>query len=170
MAQPVTLHKLIILYMLDEAKAPISASLLSEFILDREYTSYFHLQVSIGDLTETGFIQKSASRNMTYYTITEEGRTTLGYFQEEISPAIREEVQEYLQEKGCEIRQKQRITADYYRRSPSEYLVRCQVKEKESSLLDLTILVPSKEAAETMCAHWEHRCQEIYSQIMETLL
>ena len=170
MAQPVTLHKLIILYMLNEAEAPLSASLLSEFILDREYTSYFHFQVSIADLTETGFLKKSTSRNMTYYTLTEEGCTTLGYFQEEISPAIRDEVRNYLREKGCEIRRKQRIIADYYRRSPSEYMVRCQVKEKGSSLFDLTILVPSKEAAETMCNHWEQKCQEIYAQIMETLL
>ena len=43
MAQPLTLYKLIVLYMLDRVDFPLSTSQISEFVLDKGYTTYFKL-------------------------------------------------------------------------------------------------------------------------------
>ena len=53
MATPFTVYKLIILYMLRNSSSPITNSEISEFILDREYTNYFHLQQALSELEET---------------------------------------------------------------------------------------------------------------------
>ena len=170
MAQPLTLYKLIVLYMLDKATFPLSNSQISEFILDREYTSYFHLQQALSELVDAKLAKIEVVRNTSYYHLTPEGEATLGYFSEEISTAIQAEILEFLTEKGCEIQKKTLTTADYYKVSSHEYAVRCQVMEKNSTRMELTISVPSQEAAETICNNWEHRCEDIYSYIMETLL
>ena len=47
MATPFTTYKLIVLYMLRNSENPLTNSQISEFILDREYTNYFHLQQAI---------------------------------------------------------------------------------------------------------------------------
>ena len=39
-----SLYKLIILYMLKKVKFPLTNAQISDFMLGREYTSYFHLQ------------------------------------------------------------------------------------------------------------------------------
>ena len=44
MATPFTVYKLIVLYMLQNTENTLTNSQISEFILDREYTNYFHLQ------------------------------------------------------------------------------------------------------------------------------
>ena len=44
MAEPFTLYKLIILYMLDRVDFPLTNSQISSFLLDRGYTNYFTLQ------------------------------------------------------------------------------------------------------------------------------
>lgn len=44
MAQPLTLYKLIVLYMLDRVDFPLSTSQISEFVLDKGYTTYFKLR------------------------------------------------------------------------------------------------------------------------------
>ena len=47
MAQPLTLYKLIVLYMLDRVDFPLSTSQISEFVLDKGYTTYFKLQQAL---------------------------------------------------------------------------------------------------------------------------
>ena len=57
MAEPFTLYKLIILYMLEKVDFPLTNSQISEFILDKGYTTYFKLQRAIAELNESGFIR-----------------------------------------------------------------------------------------------------------------
>ena len=73
MAKPFTLYKLIILYMLNEVKEPLTNSQISEFILEKEYTSYFHLQQAFSELIESRLLEEKTVRNSTYYYLTEQG-------------------------------------------------------------------------------------------------
>lgn len=54
MAQPLTLYKLIVLYMLDRVDFPLSTSQISEFVLDKGYTTYFKLQQALSELMDAG--------------------------------------------------------------------------------------------------------------------
>ena len=104
MADTFTLYKLIILYLLDKVNFPMSNAQLSEFILEKEYTDYFTVQTALSELSETGFLRVKTVRNTSLYRITEEGRKTLSYFIQKISPAIREEIDSFLQEHSYELR------------------------------------------------------------------
>ena len=42
MSETYTLYKLIVLYMLDKVDFPLTTSQISEFILEKEYTTYFN--------------------------------------------------------------------------------------------------------------------------------
>lgn len=57
MAEPLTLYKLIILYMLKKVDFPLTNAQISEFVLDQEYTTYFTLQQAISELVEAGLIR-----------------------------------------------------------------------------------------------------------------
>ena len=158
MAEPLTLYKLIILYMLKKVDFPLTNAQISEFVLDQEYTTYFTLQQAISELVEAGLIRM------------EDGDMTLGYFTQKISAPIREDIDRYIQENKMALRNEVAIVADYYKNTAGEYPVHCEVKEKKGDLLDLTISVPDKEQAIAMCNHWGKRCQEIYEYVMGTLL
>ena len=62
------------------------------------------------------------------------------------------------------------MKADYYRTPNTEYAVRCQVIEQDSSLIDLTVTVPTEAEAETIVNNWTMKNQEIYALVMSTLL
>ena len=49
MATPFTVYKLIVLYMLQNTENTLTNSQISEFILDREYTTISILQQAISD-------------------------------------------------------------------------------------------------------------------------
>ena len=149
MAEPFTTYKLIVLYMAKHAKETLTNSQISEFILDREYTDYFQLQKVLSELTETELLRKRTISNSSYYELTEEGTKTLSYFEKELSGEIKNEIKEYLQSHGGQ---------------------RCQIIEKESTVLDLTLVAPGKEAAQAICRNWPKKSQEIYENLMGELI
>ena len=85
---PLTLYKLIVLYMLDKVTFKLSYSQISSFILEKEYTNFITLQQVIADLQDTELIKADTSMNRTLFSITEEGRSTLSYFGNRIGDAI----------------------------------------------------------------------------------
>ena len=68
-----TVYKLIVLYMLQNSRDPLTNSQRSEFILEHEYTNYFHLQQAISELVEAELVEKQTISNASYYRITEDG-------------------------------------------------------------------------------------------------
>lgn len=170
MADTLTLYKLIILKMLNQIDSPLTNSQISEFILEKEYTNYFTLQQVLSEMEETKLVTVSSSHNTSLYHITDAGRDTLSYFGSKISSAICRDIDTYLTEKKVEIRNDLATTADYFPGSNSDYLVRCQVREQNSTLIDLTLSVPSEKQASSMCNHWKEKSQEIYAYVMKSLL
>lgn len=170
MATPFTTYKLIVLYMLQNSEYSLTNSQISEFILEHEYTNYFHLQQAISELVESDLIEKQTLTNTSYYRLTEDGRNTLSYFEKELSSEIRSEVKEYLKNNQRQLQERILLPADYYLTNQGNYAVRCQIMEHNTSLVDINIIVPNEAAAKAMCRKWPDKCQRIYEKIMEELL
>lgn len=93
---PLTLYKLIILYMLDRTQFKLTYSQISSFILEKEYTNFMTLQQVISDLRDAELIKTDTSLNRTFFFITEDGRNTLSYFKYRISDAIIDDINTFL--------------------------------------------------------------------------
>lgn len=170
MAESTTLYKLIILYMLDKVNFPLTNSQISEFILEREYTNYFIVQQALSESLDSNLIRIESTYQRTIYHLTDEGKETIDFFVQDISPAIREEIDLYLDEKKYDLRHDTDIVADYYLNTDHEYSVNLQIKENSISLINLTISVPTEELAESIANNWNNKNQEVYALIMQHLL
>lgn len=170
MSESFTLYKLIILYMLDKVDFPLTNAQISEFILNKGYTTYFTLQQAISELLETNLISEETAHNRTLFHLTEEGCESIHYFSNKISEQIRQEIDDFLSEKRYDLKNEVSVKATYYRNTNLEYSVQCQVIEHSMPLIDLTVSVPSEEEAKTVVANWNAKNQEIYAYIMTHLL
>ncbi|MDO4262002.1 MAG: DUF4364 family protein [Eubacteriales bacterium] len=170
MADTLSLYKLIILKMLEQVEAPLTNSQISEFILEKEYTNYFTVQQALSEMEETGLVTVTASRNSSLYHITDSGRSTLEFFGDKISDAILSDIRGYLEEHRISIRNSLATTAEYFPGSSGDYVVRCRVREQNSTLIELTFQVPSEKQAESACSHWPSKSQAIYAHLMKELL
>ncbi len=168
--EPLTLYKLIVLYMLDQVDFPLTTAQLSEFILDQGYTNYMTLQQALSELTEAGLIHTQTIRNRTRLTNTKEGSETLRYFGNRISDAIRDDISKYFSEHEIALRNEVNIQGDYYKSTTGEFEVRMIARDKDALLVDLTLSVPDREMAQQMCDNWEKKNQEIYQYLMEQLM
>ena len=169
MSDPLTLYKLIVLYMLNRVSFPLTAAQISDFILTREYTNFLTLQQVIRELTGTGLVDARTVRNRTQLLLTKDGKQTLDFFSQQISTSIRQEIDEYLKENEMELRNEVSILADYYKSTSGEYEAHLKAKEGNVTLVDLIISVPVEETAAAICDNWQKKNQEIYQYLIEQL-
>ncbi|MCI8858651.1 MAG: DUF4364 family protein [Lachnospiraceae bacterium] len=170
MAEALTQYKLIVLYMLDHVDFPLTNTQISNFVLDKEYTTYFTIQQTISELIDSELIRTKSTHNNTHYYITAAGRETLSYFPDKISAAIKSDVLTYFAENKMELKQEISIVADYYKTTSQEFSARCQIREKDRALVDLTITVNTKEQAEAVCSNWQKQSEEVYTYLMDLLI
>ena len=104
MAEASTLYKLVILYMLRKVTFPLTNAQITEFIVGKEYTDYFHVQEAINDLLDAKLISGERIRNTSQYHATIDGENTLEYFSYMISDAIKADIDEYMRENAFEMR------------------------------------------------------------------
>ena len=168
LTEPMTLYKLMNLYMLKQVNFPLTNAQLTNFFTEHEYTTYFTLQQALNELEDAGLVHKEASHNSTRYDITKEGEETLNFFGKNISSAIIEDMDQYLKENKFRLREEVGTTADFYRGTNQDYIVHCEVRENKTTLIRLDLSVPDKEQAETMCNAWKTKSQEIYAHVMRT--
>lgn len=166
---PLTLYKLIVLYMLDRVTFPLTTAQISDFILEKEYTNFLTLQQVISELSDTGLIETRSVNNRTHLTITKEGTETLHFFENRIGLPIKKEIHNYFLEKEYSLREEVSVQSDYYKATSGEYEAHLIAKEREINLIDITLSVPVKELAASICDNWMKKNQEIYQYLIEQL-
>lgn len=167
--EPLTLYKLIILYMLDRVNFPLTSAQISEFILEKEYTNFLTLQQAIAELTDAGLITTQTIGNRTHIIITPEGLNTLSFFENRISYTIKKEINNFFKENEMELRNEVSILADYYKSTTGEYDAHLIAKEKNVKLVEITLSVPTEDSAAAICDNWQRNNQEIYQFLIQKL-
>ena len=166
---PLTLYKLIVLYMLNKVSFPLTTAQISDFILEKEYTNFLTLQQVISELTDAGMLDARSVHNRTHLNITAEGKETLHYFENHINDTIKEEIRQYFWENEYALQEEVSVLADYYKSTSGEYEAHLVAKERGIHLIDLTLSVPSKELAAAICDNWQKKNQEIYEYLTTQL-
>lgn len=166
---PLTLYKLMVLYMLRQAKFPLSYSHISEFMLGHEYTDHFTLQQALDDLLEAHLARQDKNRHSSTYEITREGEETLVYFGKDISEGIVKDIDTFLSENKLRLRNDVGSRSGYTK-TPSGYAVTCEIREGRDTLIRLELSAPSEKQAEIMCGNWSKASQRIYSYAVKELL
>ena len=77
---------------------------------------------------------------------------------------------QFLKDNKFKLRNETGIIADYYKTSDHDFVVRCQVREGKTVLLEVNVSVPGEEQASAMCDNWKTHSQEIYAYIMKQLM
>lgn len=164
------LYKLMILYILSRVSFPLTNAQLTAFILEKEYTNYFNIQRAISELIDDAFISSHTIRNSSLYRITESGEETLQFFDNMISSGIKEDIEAYLMQNKYELQEEVSTPAEFFQIKKGEYAARLSVVERETSIIDLTLIVTTEEEAASICSNWKDKSSDIYSYLMSTLL
>jgi DNA-binding PadR family transcriptional regulator len=164
------LYKLMILYILSRVSFPLTNAQLTAFILEKEYTNYFNIQRALSELIDDAYISTKTIRNSTLYRITESGSQTLLFFDNMISPGIKEDIEAYLSQNKYELQEEVSTPSEFYQVKKGEFAAHLRVIERDASIIDLTLAVPTEEEAERLCNNWKDKSSDIYAYLMSSLL
>ena len=170
MTDSFALYKLIILYMLKKVDFPLTTAQISEFILDKGYTSFFKLQETLSEMLESNLVKTEETHNRTLYHLTKNGEETIHFFQDRISPSIQKDIDDFLAEKAYDLKEEVSVKSNYYMNTNHEYDVVCKITEEEQTLIELKLCVPTEKEAESIASNWTKYNQEIYTSLLSKLL
>ena len=109
-------------------------------------------------------------RNSTFYSLTDSGKETLSYFKDDISTAIRKDIENYLKKNKMKLRDENAVLADYSNLDEGRFSVKLQIKEKDNYIVDMTLVVPDERQAIMLCDNWKKKSSEIYRHLMKELM
>lgn len=155
--------------MLNRVTFPMTKAQISDFILEKEYTNFLTLQQVINELIDAHLVDAQSIRNRTHLLITPEGKDTLGFFENRISPAIKEDINVFFCENEYTMRNEVSILADYYKSTSGEYEAHLVAKDKGISLVEIKLSVPTEDTAAAICDNWQQKNQEVYQKLIEQL-
>lgn len=164
-----TVNKLVVLYLLAKVKMPLSLSQITQTILERAYTDYFSLQQYLTEMVEAGLVVQERESHVSWFSITDKGLETLGFFESRISLSTREELDTFIEHNWRTLRNEMEVTAEYSTQKDNEYIVHCQVNENDSVLIELKVNVASKKQANELCKNWRNNATTLYGEILGLL-
>lgn len=163
-------NKLILLYLIDKINMSVSNLQITKIILENKFMNYFLLQQFLNELCDGSLLTCELVEGKTFYSITQNGRQTLNYFHNLIPFAVKAKIDETISSIKSSIKNETRVTADFVPLSENEYVVTCKVQEGNFCLIDLKVAVGTKNDARTICENWKKSSQEIYPEIIASLI
>lgn len=166
---PLTLYKLIVLYMLNRVTFPLTTAQISDFILKKEYTNFLTLQQVINELIDADMISSQSIGNRTHLSITEEGIQTLHYFDNRVGDSIKQDIDTFFEENELTLRNEVSVQSHYYKSTSGEFEAHMVAKDRNIDLVDITLSVPTEEMAKNICDNWQNKNETIYQFLIQEL-
>ncbi len=167
--EPSTLYKLIVLYLLNKANFPMTNSQIGNFILEKEYTDFLTLQQVLSELVESKLILSKTVGHRTLLSLTEDGKNTLSYFKNRIPNAIITDLHSFLSENSIQLKNEVSVLSNYYKTTSDGYEVELIAKEKDQTLINLKLSIPTEALAISICENWTTKNESIYKYVTEAL-
>lgn len=162
-------NKLLVLYVMESLKQPITNTQLTEIILENNFINYFTLQQYISELVSSEFLKYELVNDKNLIKITEKGLNTLSFFSDRISTIKKKIIDDYLLSMIDSIKKELTIHSDYTLGKDDTFIVNLKALENDNLLINLDVSVPSKKQALDLCNKWNENPSDIYNKIMLSL-
>ena len=167
-------NKLLLLYLVEKMDFPLTRSQITEYVQQADYMDYYTLQQTLAEMVEGGYLDKTVDMNQdkstTRYSITDEGQTTLEYFEKHIPSPVRNKIINFVRDNRRDIKRDYENTATYFPNAENdEFTVKCGVYEDERVLMELVLSVESRELAKLTQTNWKANAKTMYGKIMELM-
>lgn len=162
-------NKILILYILDLVKRPLSNDEFYKLVLSTTDMNYFYFQQFLLDLTEDKYIETYAIENLPLYRITTIGKNALNLTKDILPGIVKLKVDSNFKTQLDAIEEETSISADFTPKSETEFMVTCKLTENNQSTFEIKTFAGSIEIAKTICSNWNENANKIYPKIIDIL-
>ncbi len=162
--------KLNILFFLDSIGEPISELSIEHGMMENDLMEYFSFKQYMMELENSSFIQKHIILEKPYYSVTEHGKNSLEYFSSKMMGSEKKLIKKYIEEHFDELTKYQDIYTNFKKIGDSRYQVDIEILENKSSLLSLSVEVPSKKMCLDIIDNWNNNPSKMYIHLMNLMI
>ena len=164
--------KIFILFLLDELRYPLNEAVIAEIVGENGYVGQFDFKECFSELVERGHITVQPSSKKggeEEYLISPLGHMVASELQGSLHNYIREKTRISALKRLSFYRRGAEEKCSVSRTDDGRYAVRCEIIEKGTSLLDVTVMVLSEAEAEKIRDHFLERPEEACRGILSVL-
>ncbi|MEA4815996.1 MAG: DUF4364 family protein [Lachnospiraceae bacterium] len=163
-------NKLLLLLIVSKIDIPISNSEICQFVLENEFMDYFTLQQYLAELVDAGALTRFKDNNFVRYNLTETGAELLALFITHVSDNVKNKINIYIHQNSKRIKNEYSVNANYFPEVNDQFVVKCGVYDTDgSSLMEISVLVPTKEQSKLICNNWKKNASNLYASIFSSL-
>lgn len=157
--------KLLVLYIMSKAAAPLTFLQLLDLALCDAGVNYFSLTQAVDHMVETGQLVKEEER----YSLTEKGRRNSEICQNSLPYSVRMHCDENLVRVNQDLRRQAQVQTAITDHEEGTCTLRLRLNDVGSPLLDLELLVPDRPQAIAMSQRFQTDPAALYHAIVAHL-
>ena len=161
--------KLMVLYTVAHLKIATNYTMIADVISLCANVNYFELESYITDLMANGNLDDYDADGQKYYTVTQEGEETLGFFSGKIPASIRLKLNDKIHEINRENAKGNKLFADYFPINEHEYTVKFSMEENNTVILNLELYAGTKDHAAQICHYLRKDTTGFYKTLMKIM-
>jgi len=161
--------KILILFFFKTIDMPVGSMQFVRIMLENRFMNYFYMQQYLSELIEEELVNAEKKDGISYYTISDKGLEVLNMFESILPAGLKKLIRDSIAAIRKKIHMETMITADYLPEGDG-YTVLCRIRENDFSLMEIKIAAGTKEDARNICKNWTGFPQEIYLEILDTMI
>ena len=87
----------------------------------------------------------------------------------EFNPSLFVQVQKSFKKEKVNLKKESEIYADYIKNDNDEFVVECALRERKEDLINIKMIVPTKELARIICDNWRTKSTDVYQSLLNEL-
>ncbi len=161
--------KLLILYLLDQLKTPLSGEVLSEIVLWDGNINFFDFSAAFDALTQSrALLPLDGEGAKTRYTLSPEGQEILRCMGESLSESIRYKALRSAT-RLLAYRNQGRSASATLSETADGFSLRCVIRDREEVFMDLTLYPKSRYEAESFKIRFENNPEDLLRGVLAIL-
>lgn len=161
--------RLIVLLLLKEYNAPLSAEQISNLCSEFDDITYIDICMFIDSLKKSNYIAEIYENDKMFYTLTELGADILSELIELVPGISLLNIKNILKEKMEDYKKDYEIDTLILPIKKDEYTVSCYIKDGNDELINLNIYAGDKDNAKKISTNWKENANELYGKIIELM-
>ena len=162
-------NKVLILYILDTVKKPITNDALYSIVTSAIDLNYFYFQQFLLDLIEVKYVVCYTKETQDVYELTESGKNTLDLTLDILPGIIKLRVDTNLKTNMEMFENAQSVVAEYIPKSENEYEVQCKIVEDNEIIFEIKTFAYSREQAKNIVDNWKQNAILLYPKLIGLL-
>ena len=162
-------NKLIVLYILENAKVPLSITQILKYCEDFEDITYFDICTYLENLKVSNYISEAFNENTAMYAPTKLGSTTLHELLELVPGVDIYNLKKMISKNDVEIKTDYSIDTNIIPIKSDEYKVSCYIKDGNDEMVNITIYAGTKEQAKNISNNWNRNAEDIYVKLLDMM-